>query len=80
MRHLCITYHMSKPGEAAETCITHPMEDDAAREILRFQDEVESMKQDYMSVATLEKLLQSMARLQGYERAEFCRAEEDSLR
>ena len=80
MRHLCITYHMSKPGEVAETCITLPMEDDAAREILRFQDEVESMKQDYMSVATLEKLLQSMARLQGYERAEFCRAEEDSLR
>ena len=77
MRHLCITYHMSKPGEVAETCITLQMEDDAAREILRFQDEVESMKQDYMSVAALEKLLQSMAKLQGYEKAEFCCAEED---
>lgn len=80
MRHLCITYHMSKPGEVAETCITLPMEDCAAREIMEFQDEIQSMKQNTMSVAALEKLLQSMARLQGYEIAEFCCAEEDSLR
>lgn len=77
MKHLCITYHMSKPGEIAETCITLPMEDYAAGEIMEFQDEIQSMKQNTMSVAALEKLLQSMARLQGYEKAEFCSAEED---
>ena len=77
MRHLCITYHMSKPDKVVQTCITLPMEDYAAREILRFQDEIQSMKQNTMPVATLEKLLQSMARLQGYEKAEFCCAEED---
>lgn len=80
MRYLCITYHMSKSDKVVQTCITLSMEDSAAREILRFQDEIQSMKQNTMSVATLEKLLQSMARLQGYERAELCRAEEDSLR
>ena len=77
MRYLCITYHMSKPGEVAETCITLPMEDDAAGEIMEFQDEIQSMKQNTMSVAALEKILQSMAKLQGYETAEFCCAEED---
>lgn len=77
MKHLCITYHMSKPGEVAETCITLPMEDYAAGEIMEFQDELQSMKKHFLFVAALEKILQSMARLQGYEKAEFCSAEED---
>ncbi len=77
MKHLRIIYHMSKPNEVTETCITLPMEDYAAREILRFQDEIQNMKRDYLSVAALEKLLQSIAKLQGYEIAEFCCAEED---
>lgn len=77
MKHLCITYHMSKPGEVAETCITLPMEDYAAGEIMEFQDELQSMKKHFFFVAALEKILQSMARLQGYEKAEFCSAEED---
>ena len=80
MRRLCITYQMRKPDKVVQTCITLPMEDSAAGEILRFQDEIQSMKQNTMSVAALEKLLQSMAKLQGYEIAEFCCAEEDSLR
>ena len=77
MKHLCITYHMSKPGETAEDCIILPMEDSAAEEILRFQDEVQSMKQSTMAVVALEKIFQSIAKLQGYETASFCSAEED---
>ena len=45
MRYLCITYHMSKSDKVVQTCITLSMEDSAAREILRFQDEIQSMKQ-----------------------------------
>ena len=77
MKHLCITYHMSKPGEVAETCITLPMEDYAAGEIMEFQDELQSMKKHSLFVAALEKLLQTMSKLQGYETVEFCSAEED---
>ena len=27
MKHICITYHMTRKSEIAETCITLPMED-----------------------------------------------------
>lgn len=80
MRHLCITYHMSKSDKVVQTRITLPVEDGAALEVLRFQDGVESMKQDYVSVVALERILQNMAKLQGYEKAKFCCAEEDFLR
>ena len=34
MKKVCITYHMHFPGEEAESCITLPMEDEIADDIL----------------------------------------------
>ena len=39
MKHISITYHMSREGEIAETCIILPMEDQIASDILEHQGE-----------------------------------------
>lgn len=38
MKHISITYHMSREGEIAETCIILPMEDQIASDILEHQE------------------------------------------
>lgn len=34
MKHVCITYHMSLPGMDAETCITLPMTEENAKDLI----------------------------------------------
>ena len=35
MKHICITYHMKRDEEIAETCITLPMSEADADEVLQ---------------------------------------------
>lgn len=72
MTHVCITYHMKREREIAETCITIPMEDGKAAELLATQGEWWQL----MEGATLDVLLRKLALIQGYSFAGFCMAEE----
>ena len=38
MKHICITYHMTRPHEVAETCITIAMADGIAKDLLKKQE------------------------------------------
>ena len=46
MKHISITYHMSREGEIAETCIILPMEDQIASDILEHQEESRHVRED----------------------------------
>lgn len=72
MKHLVITYHMTKSGEGAETCITLPMMDKIAEDILK-----EQRCSPYVFLSSaVDVILTKLAALQGYVGAEFCYAEE----
>lgn len=71
MTNVCITYHMKREREIAETCITLPMEDSKATELLATQDEWWQL----MEGATLDVLLRKLSIMQGYKYAGFCTAE-----
>lgn len=70
MQRVTITYHMSARHEIAETCITIPMEDRLAAELLERQD-TSALAQ----IGDVNALIQSLAFLQGYYHAEFICAE-----
>ena len=72
MKHICITYHMTRKNEIAETCITLPMEDAKAAELLACQEGCLQLREG----ATLDVLLRKLSILQGYQYAGFCIAEE----
>ena len=72
MKHICITYHMTRKSEIAETCITLPMEDAKAAELLACQEDCLQLREG----ATLDVLLRKLSILQGYQYAGFCIAEE----
>ena len=72
MKHICITYHMTRKSEIAETCITLPMEDAKAAELLTCQEDCLQLREG----ATLDVLLRKLSILQGYQYAGFCIAEE----
>ena len=63
MRNICITYHMKRNNEIAETCITIPMEDKKAEELLATQEDWWQL----MEGATLDVLLRKLSILQGYQ-------------
>ena len=71
MTNVCITYHMKREGELAETCSTLSLEDDKAEELLTTQGEWWQL----MEGATLDVLLRKLSILQGYQYAGFCCAE-----
>lgn len=73
MRNICITYHMKRNNEIAETCITIPMEDKKAEELLATQEDWWQL----MEGATLDVLLRKLSILQGYQYYGFCIAKED---
>ena len=73
MKNICITYHMEREHEVAETCITIPMEDRKAEDLLATQGEWWKL----MEGATLDVLLRKLSILQGYRYSGFCMAEED---
>ena len=71
MTNVCITYHMKREHEIAETCITLPMEDGKATGLLATQGEWWQL----MDGATLDVLLRKLSIMQGYKYAGFCTAE-----
>lgn len=77
MKHLSITYHMTKPGEIAETCITLPMEEKIADEILEKGDR--SIHLEAAANGEVYRALRSISSIQGYEYAGFCCAEHDNF-
>lgn len=73
MTHICITYHMKRERELAETCITLPMDDFVAAMLLTNQGDCYQL----MAGAPLMILLRELSKLQGYTYAGFCCAELD---
>ena len=81
MKHVCITYHMTRPNEVAETCVTIAMTDDIAADLLQHQERsayVQGHKR--FTRLSIPALLNQLADLQGYDAADFCCAEETTLR
>lgn len=66
MKKLRVTYHMIRPGETAESCITLPVSDEAAREILSLKVDKYSFVQSD-NAASVNVILYNLAYLQGYE-------------
>lgn len=77
MKHVCITYHMTRPHEVAETCITVALEDSIAKDLLKNQENSDYVRtRSRFTLQPLPVLLNQLAALQGYDRATFCCAEE----
>lgn len=74
MKKLLITYHMRNAYESAETCVTLPMADDVADDVLKHGNSSECL--DMMRCGELYRALKSLSALQGYEYEDFCCAEE----
>mgnify|MGYP004504696561 CR=1 FL=1 len=80
MKHVCITYHMTRPNEVAETCTTIAMTDDIAADLLEKQEDSDYVRiRSRFTLQPLPVLLNQLAALQGYDRATFCCAEEAKL-
>lgn len=76
MKKVCITYHMTKADEVAETCITIPMRDGVAASILTQQGESAYVRAGHYTITPIKIILNQLAELQGYSSAAFCCAEE----
>ena len=80
MKKVCITYHMTKPNEVAETCATIALDDAIADDLLSHQESsayvVAPRSHKRPSIPAL---LSQLAALQGYDTADFCCAEETAL-
>ena len=79
MKHISITYHMSREGEIAETCIILPMEDQIASDILEHQEKSRHVREDGCGTIAVRTILTCPAELQGYTDASFCMAMEAEL-
>lgn len=80
MKHVCITYHMTRPNEVAETCVTIAMTDDIAADLLEKQEDSAYVRiRSHFTLQPIPVLLNQLAALQGYDRATFCCAEEAKL-
>lgn len=77
-KYVCITYHMNKENEVAETCITIPMDEEVANDVLAKQERSRYVKEGSSSITPVKQILNNLAKLQGYGDAHFCCAEEDS--
>lgn len=75
MKHICITYHMTRKNEIAETCITLPVEKHIADDILLNQGDSQYVGQGSFSITNIKIILNNLAELQGYVDASFCCAE-----
>lgn len=76
MKQLCITYHMTRPGEVAETCTTISVTDTIAEDILTLQDQSIFVRAYRRKPSIIMDTLELLADLQGYHAATFCCAEE----
>lgn len=77
-KYVCVTYHMNKENEIAETCITIPMDATVADDVLANQECSQYVKEGSSGIAPVKQILSSLAELQGYAEAHFCCAEEGS--
>lgn len=68
MEYLLITYHMTKPGETAESCIRLPMTPKRAETLLAGGHSM-----------IVNMVLDLLAELQGYDKATYCCCERTSL-
>lgn len=75
-KYVCITYHMNKENEVAETCITIPMDATVADDVLANQERSQYVKEGNSGIAPVKQILSNLAELQGYSDAHFCCAEE----
>lgn len=80
MKHVLITYHMTRPHEFAETCTTIALEDPIADDLLKHQEDSTYVQGcERLTNLSIPGLLNRLAYLQGYDRATFCCAEETTL-
>lgn len=63
MRHICITYHMHRENEDAETCIVLPMTEEIANDILTNGEDSEHLAQN----GKVRHILENLSTIQGYE-------------
>lgn len=80
MKHVCITYHMTRPHEVAETCTTITLDNAIAEDLLTHQERsayVQGHKR--FTRLSIPALLNQLSYLQGYESGAFCCAEETTL-
>lgn len=75
-KYVCITYHMNKENEVAETCITIPMDEMVADDVLANQEKSQYVKEGSFDITPVKRILSDLAELQGYRDAHFCCAEE----
>ena len=73
MKNVCITYHMRNHKEEAETCITLPMADIVAEELIEEQRESVLLRPRH----PIYIMLNMLSWLQGYYYVGFYLAEED---
>ena len=74
MKRICVTYHMERGNETAETCIVLPMTEIQAKQLLEDQNKYSYGIGKSHSVR---QIIDILASLQGYERATFVCAEEE---
>lgn len=70
MKNINITYHMEKPDEVAESCITLPMTDDIADDILWMGENSTYLGTGHNG--EVRRLLESLAAIQGYKYIGAC--------
>ena len=63
MKRICITYHMKNDTEVAETCVTLPMKDVIANDLLEKGDNSTHVRPCY----PIHKILKGLSTLQGYD-------------
>ena len=56
-KNVCITYHMSKENEVAETCITIPMDAAVADDVLANQENSQYVKEGSSSITPIKQIL-----------------------
>ena len=76
MTNLCITYQMHNDTETAETCVTLPMLEEVAEDILERGADSEHL--DSMRIGEVQRILKSLASIQGYTYDGFCCAEREA--
>lgn len=69
MKHINITYHMSNRNETAESCITLPMDNTIALQVLGDGAD---------SVPNVKRILSNLAAIQGYNYIGACTATPDA--
>lgn len=70
MKRISITYHMEIPGEVVESCITLPMMDDIADDILWMEENSTYLGTGHNG--EVRRLLESLAAIQGYKYTGAC--------